>query len=203
MKNRDAGDIVNIGKIGSSVGLRGEVRVTLYAQDSDNLKEGKVLLLKRGQNPGSGALRKSAASSGSVPGSAAVGRAAVTEYSGKCRSVRLQNGRTVIRIEGIDDRNKADGIRGMEVYIYAEDLEELPEGEHYVRDILGYTVRDIASGTSIGRLHDVIQNTSQSILDVHTEDGRSVLIPAVDAFLREINDDEELITVELIPGFLD
>ena len=46
MKNRETEELINIGKIGSSVGLRGEVRVTLYAQDSGNLKEGKVLLLK-------------------------------------------------------------------------------------------------------------------------------------------------------------
>ena len=110
MKKTSSNEQVLIGKVGSPNGLKGEVRITLYQHDSTNLKEGKVLLLKRGQNPGSGALRKSAASSGSVPGSAAVGMAAAAEYSGKCRSVRLQNGRPVIRIEGIDDRNKADEI---------------------------------------------------------------------------------------------
>ena len=46
MKKRDTDELINIGKIGSSVGLRGEVRVTLYSPDSVNLKEGKVLLLK-------------------------------------------------------------------------------------------------------------------------------------------------------------
>ena len=196
MKNKNPEDIVNIGKIGSSVGLRGEVRVTLFAEDSDNLKEGKVLLLKRPRNSGDGELHRPAAPAKDSP-------AVITEYSGACRGVRLQNGRPVIRIEGIDDRTKADAIRGMQLYIYASDLEELPEGEHYVRDIIGYTVRDIASGRDIGRLNDVIQNTAQSILDVRTDDGRSVLIPAVEEFLREINDDEELITVELIPGFLE
>ena len=178
MKKNSNSELVNIGRVGSAVGLRGEVRVTLYAHDSDNLKEGKVLLLKH------------------------AGKLAGEAISGRCLGVRLQSGTPVIRIEGITDRTMAESIRNMELYITADELEELPEGEHYVRDIIGYTVHDIASGTDVGRLRDVIQNTAQSILDVETSDGGSVLIPAVDAFMRGIDDEQEIITVELIPGFL-
>ena len=181
MKNREAGEIVNIGRIGSSVGLRGEVRVNLYASDSDNLKEGKVLLLK---HAGEAAARGK-------------------EVRAACASVRLQNGRPVIRIEGFNDRDAADSLRGMELYIYASDLEELQEGEHYVRDLLGYRVTDLASGRDVGVLQDVIQNTAQDIFDVRTPEGKSVLIPVVDAFLRRIDDENEVIEVELSPGFID
>jgi 16S rRNA processing protein RimM len=90
----------------------------------------------------------------------------------------------------------------MEIYLSADELDELPEGEHYVRDIIGYTVRDTASGTDIGTLSDVIQNTAQSILDVRTDEGKQILIPAVDAFMRGIDDEAEVISVELIPGFI-
>jgi 16S rRNA processing protein RimM len=174
LKNRKAGETVNIGRIGSSVGLRGEVRVNLYSPDSVNLKEGKVLLLKH----------------------------AGKEIKAVCKNVRLQNNKPVIRVEGFDDRTAADTLRDMEVYIYAEDLEELPEGEHYVRDLIGYKVVDIADGGGeIGNLRDVIQNTAQSILDVETPSGKTILIPAVDAFLRKIDDENEVIEVELIPGF--
>ena len=184
---RDTGELINIGKIGSSVGLRGEVRVTLYAQDSDNLKEGKVLLLKN----------------------------AGKTLEAKCEGVRHQKDKPVIRLEGITDRNAADELRGMEVFIHEDQLEELPEGEHYVRDIIGYKVVDLASGTEIGRLSDVIQNTAQSILEVERYAGNdensddeskrrpdTVLIPAVDAFLKRIDDDNKVIEVELIPGFI-
>ena len=175
MKSRDTSELVNIGRIGSSVGLRGEVRVNLYAPDSENLKEGKVLLLKRGDK----------------------------EISAECTGLRLQKDKPVIKLEGITDRNAADEIRNMEIYIHAEDLEPLPEGEYYVRDIVGFTVHDSASGRNIGRLEDVIQNTAQSILDVRTDEGRQVLIPFVDAFVKSIDDEGEVIEVELIPGFID
>ena len=106
-----------------------------------------------------------------------------------------------MKLEGIDDRNGAEEIRGMEVSIHASDLEELPEGEHYVRDLIGCSVVDLTDGREVGILRDVIQNTAQSILDVETADGRSVLIPAVDAFMRAIDEEAGVIEVELIPGF--
>jgi 16S rRNA processing protein RimM len=158
------------------VGIKGEVRITLYAQDSTNLKEGKVLLLERAEKTMSTAIER----------------------------LRFQKDRPVVKLEGVDDRNAAEEIRGMEVSIYASDLEELPEGEHYVRDLIGCRVVDIADNNKeVGVLRDVIQNTAQSILEVETSEGKSVLIPAVDAFLKGIDEEAGVIEVELIPGFLD
>ena len=157
------------------MGIKGEVRITLYAQDSTNLKEGKVLLLERAGKTINAAIRK----------------------------LRYQKDRPVVKLEGVDDRNVAEEIRGMDVSIYASDLEELPEGEHYVRDLIGCRVIDTTDGREVGILSDVIQNTAQSILEVRTAEGKSVLIPAVDAFLRGIDEEDGIIEVELIPGFLD
>ena len=177
MKTKTDSDPVVIGRVGSPSGLRGEFRVTLYAQDSDNLKEGKVLLLKHAEN----------------------------EVSARIERVRYQKDRPVIKLEGFDDRTSVEPLRNMEISIDSSDLEELPEGEHYVRNLIGCRVVDIADGGSkeIGILQDVIQNTAQSVLDVRTAEGKSVLIPAVDAFLKKIDEEEDLIEVELIPGFLE
>ena len=157
------------------MGIKGEVRITLYAQDSTNLKEGKVLLLERAGKTINAAIRK----------------------------LRYQKDRPVVKLEGVDDRNVAEEIRGMDVSIYASDLEELPEGEHYVRNLIGCRVIDTTDGREVGILNDVIQNTAQSILEVRNAEGKSVLIPAVDAFLRGIDEEAGMIEVELIPGFLD
>ena len=177
MKKTDVSqEKVLIGKVGSPVGIKGEFRVNLYSQDSGNLKEGKVLLLERAEKSVSGAIEK----------------------------VRYQKDKPVVRLTGIEDRNAAEDIRGMDVSIYAKDMEELPEGEHYVRDLIGCRVVDTAQDRAeIGVLRDVIQNTAQSVLDVSTPDGKQVLIPAVDAFLRSIDEEAGIIEVELIPGFLD
>ena len=171
LKTRDQSELVNIGRITSAVGLKGEVRVS---GDSENLKEGKNLLLRRGKQ----------------------------ELEAVCKSVRYQKGGPVIRIDAVSDRNAAEELRGYEVFLRATDLDELPEGQHYVMDIIGYSVYDRASGETIGTLRDVIQNTAQNVLDIEAADGRQIMIPAVDAFMRGIDDERELIEVELIPGFV-
>jgi ribosomal 30S subunit maturation factor RimM len=48
----------------------------------------------------------------------------------------------------------------------------------------------------------VIQNTAQNVLDIESPEGKQILIPAVDAFLKRFDDDNGVIEVELIPGFL-
>ena len=179
MKSNQAEKLV-IGRVGSAAGLRGEFRVNLYAAESANLKEGKNLLFRH-------SAEKSEAG----------------DFEAICKNVRYLKDKPVIKVEGVEDRNAAEALRGMEVYTDEADLDELPEGEHYVRNLIGCTVRDIASGTDVGVLTDVIQNTAQSVLEVETADGREVLIPAVDAFMRNIDEEGRLIEVELIPGFLD
>ena len=207
MKKTDVSqEKVLIGKAGSPVGIKGEFRVTMYSGDNGNLKEGKVLLLERGAKNASGETDLS-------------GSSARSQYKAAISRVRYQKDKPVVKLEGIDDRNAAEEIRGMEISIMADDLEELPEGEHYVRDLIGLTVVDVSKGpvsgsaddstgenpdgAVIGLLADVIQNTAQSILDVRTPEGKSVLIPAVDAFLKSIDEEAGIIEVELIPGFLD
>lgn len=192
------------------MGIRGEFRITLYSQDSGNLKEGKTLLLERTKKLTEGTV---------LP----VNFSAPSQIEAKIKRVRYQKDKPVVKLEGIEDRNAAEAVRGMEVSIRACDLEELPEGEHYVRDLIGFTVVDVAAGDEvdkktkrtvpvvnsdvdgvvIGTLKDVIQDTAQSILEVETDEGKTVLIPAVDQFLKEIDDEEGVIKVELIPGFID
>lgn len=175
MKTKDQFELVNIGRISSAVGLKGEVRATLYSRDSENLKEGKNLLLVRAKE----------------------------KIEAVCEKARYQNDKLVVKFEGIDDRTQAEFLKGMEIYLSEDQLDELPEGEHYVRDIVGYSVFDVASKSEVGKLTDVLQNTAQSLLEVKTADGKQVLIPAVSAFLKQIDDEREVIEVELIPGFLD
>ena len=157
-KTENTSDTVLIGRVGSPVGIKGEVRITLYAQDSANLKEGKVLLLKRAANANDPKAK------------------AAHDISAAVRRVRYQKDRPVVKLDGVDDRNTAEEIRGMEVSIYADDLEELPEGEHYVRDLIGCRVVDAArNGEEVGLLREVIQNTAQSILEVETPEGSVTL----------------------------
>ena len=175
MKYREDPSMVNIGKLTAAVGLKGELRVLLYAEDSENLHTDSLLYLDCG------------------------GR----ESSARVTAIRLQKGRPVIRLEGVSDRSAAEALANAEIYIPEDDLAEPEEGEFYIRDLIGLAVYDRASGQTLGTVEDVLTNSPQPVYSVRRPDGRELLIPAVDACEREIDPERGVIEVELIPGFLE
>ena len=116
------------------------------------------------------------------------------------KSVRTQKNMVVLGLEGIADRDAAEKLRGREVFVTEDDLPELPEGQYYIRDLIGMEVLDSESGEQIGVVRDVIQNTAQDIFDVKTTEGKQVLIPKVPEFIIDISLEKKQILVKLIEG---
>ena len=117
-------------------------------------------------------------------------------------NVRAQKNMVILKLEGADDRNAAEALRGKELYITEDDLPELPEGQYYVRDLIGMSVTE-EDGNLLGHVTDVLQNTAQDIFEVESENGKKLLIPKVDQFVLYIDAEKREITVRLIEGMLD
>ena len=120
----------------------------------------------------------------------------------KVQNVRRQKNMVILKLSGIDDRNAAEAAKGTELFITEADLPELPEGQFYIRDLIGMEVEE-QGGSFHGVVTDVLQNTAQDIFEVKRDDGKTVLIPKVDAFVQKIDGKERLITVTLIEGLTD
>ena len=117
-------------------------------------------------------------------------------------NVRLQKNMVILKLAGITDRDGAEAVRGKELFITESDLPELPEGQYYIRDLIGMTVKE-ENGEILGKVSDVLQNTAQDIFEVENADGRKILIPKVDQVVLEIDKAAGEIRVRLIEGMLD
>ena len=117
------------------------------------------------------------------------------------RSVRIQKNMVVLGLVGIDDRNAAEKAKGSELFITEADLPELPEGEYYVRDLIGMEAV-LEDGAHLGTVTNVIQNTAQDIFEVETDEGKQVLVPKVPAFVLDIDLESNRVTLRLIEGML-
>ena len=118
------------------------------------------------------------------------------------QSVRTQKNMVVLKLEGFSDRTAAEKARGRQLFVPEDDLPELPEGQFYVRDLIGMEVFS-DEGQRLGPVTDVIQNTAQDIFEIEMEDGRKVLIPKVDSYVLKIDGESRRITVHLQEGILD
>lgn len=116
--------------------------------------------------------------------------------------VRTQKHMVVLQLSGIADRSAAEKARGREIFVTEADLPPLPEGQYYVRDLIGMQVVT-DEGEALGEVSDVIQNTAQDLFEVRRPDGKPVLIPRVDEYVLDIDAGQRRITVHLQEGLLD
>ena len=107
----------------------------------------------------------------------------------------------ILKIQGIDDRNSAEALRGKDVFMDEKYLDELKEDEYLIRDLIGLDVfRDESS--SIGKVLDVLQYGPSDTYEIKMNNGKMAYIPAVKEFIKDV-DLEKGITIETIPGLID
>ncbi len=114
----------------------------------------------------------------------------------KVLSCRVHKTMCIAALEGVDDVNTAQAMKGKILCIDRDDA-KLPKGTVFLQDILGAQVVDEA-GNSLGILAEVIPEPSASVYVVRGE--REILIPDVPAFILDKDADRGVVTVRLIEG---
>lgn len=112
-------------------------------------------------------------------------------------ALRAAGKHVLAKLDGVDDVQSAMRYKGKVVSIDRADV-TLPEGRHFIADLIGLEVRDTDSGAVLGTLAEVFETPAHNIYVVKGE--KTYFIPAVDAFLRETNLDRGYISVHTIEG---
>jgi 16S rRNA processing protein RimM len=81
------------------------------------------------------------------------------------------------RFEGIDDRNAAELLRGMLIFVGSGSLPALAENEFYQQDLKEMQVYGDTSGALLGTVREVHNLPSLDCLDVTLVKGGSVMLP--------------------------
>lgn len=110
---------------------------------------------------------------------------------------RVHKGNVLARLEGVEDVNAAMVLKGRTVFIDRTGV-ELPEGRHFIADLIGLNVVDADSGEALGVVADVLTPPAHEVYVVKGE--HEYLIPAVDEFVIETNVEGGYIRVRLIEG---
>ena len=114
----------------------------------------------------------------------------------KVLSCRVQKTMCIAALDGVDDVNAAQALKGKVLFIDRDDA-HLPAGAVFLQDILGAQVVDEA-GNLLGVLAEVLPEPSASVYVVRGE--REILIPDVPAFILDKDADRGVVTVRLIEG---
>jgi len=93
---------------------------------------------------------------------------------------RSQGKGIVMRLEGVSDRNGAELLKGLPIWVSKACLPELPDGDYYWSDLLDLSVF-LEDGRLLGQVHSMMETGSNDVLVVRalsgSIDARERLIP--------------------------
>jgi 16S rRNA processing protein RimM len=95
-------------------------------------------------------------------------------------------GAVLARLSGIADRNAAEALRGLRLYVARAALPETNEDEFYHADLIGLPV-ETTEGAALGRVSAVHNFGAGDILELRADDGRELLLPFSDAVVPAID----------------
>jgi len=116
----------------------------------------------------------------------------------KVLSARPHKNMAIVLLEGVTDINAAMRYKGKVVSIDRTGV-VLPNGRHFLADLMGLEVKDAQTGEVYGTVTDILTPPAHEVYVV-TGTGKEYLIPAVDEFVKEIDVDRGFIAVKLIEG---
>jgi 16S rRNA processing protein RimM len=129
-------------------------------------------------------------------------RAYVEAPGGGSREVRVTScwphkGRYVLKLEGVDSIEAAEGFRGRELRIGEEELEALPPGSFYHHQLRGLRVEG-ASGAALGRVEQVMETGGEAVVLVVAGAAGERLIPFAEPFVERVEPEAGRIVVRLL-----
>lgn len=114
----------------------------------------------------------------------------------------FQKERVVLKFEGLDTVEDAEGLRDAEICITEAEAVELEEGEFFDWQLEGCEAVT-ADGDPIGKVREVLRTGGAEILVVDAADGREVLIPFAESICTEVDIEGKRITVDPPEGLLE
>lgn len=166
-------DMLKVGVITTTHGVRGEVKVFPTTDDAGRFQELDYVFLDTGKE-----LRKL-----------------------EIQNVKFFKNLAILKFQGIDNINDIEMYKGRELWIPRTEAQELGENEYYIADLIGMKVV-LEDGSDFGTLKDVMETGANDVYVVVTGDGQEVLLPAIKECILAVDVEKSVMTVHLMKGLL-
>lgn len=166
-------DLLKVGIITSTHGIKGEVKVFPTTDDVKRFKKGISLILETGKE----------------------------QLDIEVERVKFFKQFAILKFKGIDDINEIEKYKGKELFVTREHAVKLKKDEYFIADLIGLLVID-EEGKQIGVLEDVMETGANDVYIVKMADEKEVLIPAIKQCILEVNVEEGFVKVHMMEGLL-
>ena len=164
-------DLLQVGVITSTHGVRGEVKVFPTTDDPARFKKLKNVVLDTGKEM------------------------IDLEVAG----VKFFKNMVIVKFKGIDNINDVEKYRQKSLYVTRENAVKLKKNEYFIADLIGLVAKS-DEGEDLGTLSDVLQTWANDVYVLSKEGSDDILLPAIRECVKEVDLDNGEITVHLLPG---
>ena len=166
-------DLLKVGVITTTHGIRGEVKV-YPTTDADRFLDLEYVLLDTGREK-----RKL-----------------------EIENVKYFKNLVILKFRGIDNINDIEMYKKRDLWSPREEAQELEEDEYYIADLIGMDVV-LEDGSKFGTLKDVMETGANDVYVVEQNGASQLLLPAIKDCIRDINMEQMVMTVYLMPRLRD
>lgn len=167
-------DLLQVGVITTTHGVRGEVKVFPTTDDANRFKKLKNVILDTGKE----------------------------QLDLEIAQVKFFKNLVILKFKGIDNINDIEKYKGKSLYVTRENAVKLKKNEYFIADLIGLKAVS-EDGTELGKITYVLQTGANDVYVVQQEDGQEVLIPAIRDCVLNVDLEAGIMTLHLLDGLLD
>ena len=164
-------DMLQVGVITQTHGIRGEVKVFPTTDDAARFKKLKKVTLDNGKE----------------------------RRELEIASVKFFKNLVILKFKGIDNINDVEKYKKAPLYVTREGAVPLGENEYFIADLIGLKVVS-DEGENLGVLDDVLQTGANDVYVVKCDNGEEILVPAIKDCVKNVDIEGNEITLHLLPG---
>ena len=164
-------DLLQVGVITTTHGIRGEVKVYPTTDDAHRFDYLESVLLDTGKE--------------------------LCEL--EIQRVKYFKQFVILKFRDVDNINDIEPYKGKSLYVTRDFAVPLEENEYYIADLIDMDVF-LEDGSLFGTLKDVMETGANDVYVIHTTDKKEILVPAIKDCVKEVDVEQNKMIIHLLKG---
>lgn len=117
----------------------------------------------------------------------------------KIKSIRPHLAMLLVSFSDLDTAESVSVLRNQEIFVKADQIPQLEEGEYYHHEIIGMQAV-LEDGEALGEVVEILETGANDVLVVQRPDKKQLLLPLIDEVILHIDLAAQCVIVRLMPG---
>lgn len=167
-------DLLQVGIISSTHGVRGEVKVFPTTDDVNRFNKLKEIILDTGKE----------------------------HITLEIQGVKFFKKFAILKFKDIDSINDIEKYKGKSLFVTRQNAIKLKKDEYFITDLIGLKVVD-EEDKALGTLKDVLETGANDVYIIEMQNGRELLLPAIKQCVLQVDMDSRIMKVHILEGLMD